>query len=187
MSGVLFWGWDIAGFSEELPSAELYLRSTAMATFCPIMQYHSEYTPAGAPSKDRTPWNIQAHTGDERVIAVYRWFAHLRMQLLPYIRTEAAHCAATGEPLMRPLLLDNPDDPIAWQMTDQYCFGRDLLVAPVIEPGATQRKLYLPRGEWRDLWDGSISAGGQWIVVEAPLNRIPVFVRADAAFQLPLL
>jgi alpha-glucosidase len=57
----------------------------------------------------------------------------------------------------------------------------------VIEPGATQRKLYLPRGEWRDLWDGNTSAGGQWIVVDAPLNRIPVFVRADTAFQLPVL
>jgi alpha-glucosidase len=109
------------------------------------------------------------------------------MQLLPYIRTEAAHCAATGEPLMRPLLLDNPDDPITWQIADQYYFGRDLLVAPVIEPGVTQRKLYLPRGEWRDLWDGSISAGGQWIVVEAPINRIPVFVRANAAFHLLVL
>ena len=72
LSGVLFWGWDIAGFSEALPSAELYLRATAMAAFCPIMQYHSEYRAPGTPSKDRTPWHIQARSGDERVIPIYR-------------------------------------------------------------------------------------------------------------------
>ena len=185
MSGVVFWGWDIAGFSEALPSAELYLRATAMATFCPIMQYHSEYTPPGAPSKDRTPWNIQAHTGDTRVIPLYRAFAQLRMRLLPYICAEAAHSAAMGEPLLRPLLLDNADDATVWQIADQYRFGRDLLVAPVVEEGATMRRLYLPRGDWHDLWGNTIYTGGQWITVDAPLDRIPVFVQAGAAFHLP--
>ncbi|MBK8048751.1 MAG: hypothetical protein IPK16_17480 [Anaerolineales bacterium] len=66
LGGILFWGWDIAGFSQALPTAELYLRATAMAAFCPIMQYHSEYTPPGEPSKDRTPWRVQEHSGDER-------------------------------------------------------------------------------------------------------------------------
>ena len=180
MSGVVFWGWDIAGFSEDLPSAELYLRATAMATFCPIMQYHSEYTPPGAPSKDRTPWNIQAHTGDERVLPLYRHFAKLRMRLLPYIRAEAAWSAASGEPLLRPLLLDTPDDPVVWRIDDQFGFGRDLLVAPVVEEGATTRRLYLPRGEWRDFWGDAVYAGGQWIEVDAPWDRISVFVRAGA-------
>jgi len=177
---VVFWGWDIAGFSEELPSAELYLRATAMAAFCPIMQYHSEYTPPGAPSKDRTPWNIQADTGDERVIPLYRHFAKLRMQLLPYIRAEAAWSAASGEPLLRPLLLDSPDEPVAWQIDDQFRFGRDLLVAPVVEEGATTRRLYLPRGEWRDFWDHTSYTGSQWIEIDAPWDRIPVFARAEA-------
>jgi len=180
MSGVVFWGWDIAGFSEELPSAELYLRATAMAAFCPIMQYHSEYTPPGAPSKDRTPWNIQAHTGDERVISLYRRFAKLRAELLPYIRAEAAWSAASGEPLLRPLLLDSPDEPVVWGITDQFRFGRDLLVAPVVEEGATSRRLYLPRGEWRDFWGDTSHTGGQWIEVDAPWDRIPVFVQAGA-------
>ncbi len=184
MSGVIFWGWDIAGFSETLPSAELYLRATAMATFCPIMQYHSEYTPPGEPSNDRTPWNIAAHTGNPQVIPIYRAFAKLRMRLLPYIRAEAAYCAARGEPLLRPLLLDNPDDAVAWRINDQFRFGRYLLVAPVVEADATTRRLYLPAGNWRDLWDGTQVAGAGWVTVHAPIERIPVFICADSDFAL---
>ena len=106
------------------------------------------------------------------------------MQLLPYIRDEAAHSAATGEPLLRPLLLDNADDPVAWQITDQYRFGRDLLVAPVVEEGATTRRLYVPRGDWHDFWDGTAYTGSQWLVVDAPLDRIPVLVRTGAKLNL---
>ena len=186
LSGVPFWGWDIAGFSEALPSAELYLRATAMAAFCPIMQYHSEYTPPGEPSKDRTPWRIQEHSGDGRVIPLARHFARLRMALLPYLLREAAHSAATGEPMLRALLLDHPGDPACWRLADQYRLGRDLLVAPVVEEGAAARRLYLPRGAWYDLRGGAALEGGRWLEVAAPLERIPVFARAGAILPLHL-
>jgi alpha-D-xyloside xylohydrolase len=186
LSGVAFWAWDLAGFSDDLPSAELYLRSTAMAALCPLMQYHSEYTPPGAPSKDRTPWRIQEHSGDERVIPLYRHFAWLRINLLPYLLREAAHAVASGEPLMRALLLDHPGDQLTWQIADQYRLGRDLLVAPVVEEGATTRRLYLPAGQWHDLWSGQAYAGAQWVEVAAPLDRIPAFVRAGALIPLNL-
>jgi alpha-glucosidase (family GH31 glycosyl hydrolase) len=182
LSGIPFLGWDIAGFSGEIPSAELYLRSTAMAAFCPMMQYHSDYNHHRTPIRDRTPWNIAERTGTPEVIDIYRKYAHLRMQLLPYIEAEAAHCAQTGEPLMRPLLLDWPEDPKAWQITDQYCFGRALLVAPVVQPGQTERHLFLPSGQWRDLWDGQILQGGRWITRAAPLHLIPVYQRLDRDF-----
>jgi alpha-glucosidase (family GH31 glycosyl hydrolase) len=184
LSGVLFWGWDIAGFSEALPSAELYLRATAMAAFCPIMQYHSEYRAPGEPSKDRTPWHIQARSGDERVVPIYRRFAKLRMKLIPYLVREAAACVANGEPLLRPLLLDNPDDPTAWQIADQYRLGRDLLVAPVLEEGATTRRLYLPAGSWRDFWNGAQQEGPAWLEVAVPIDHIPLFVRGEADIGL---
>jgi alpha-glucosidase (family GH31 glycosyl hydrolase) len=186
MSGVIFWGWDIAGFSEALPSAELYLRAFAMAAFCPIMQYHSEYTAPGEPSKDRSPWRVQEHTGDTRVIPLARFFARLRMNLLPYLVCEAAHAAASGQPLMRPLPLDDPDDPESWRIQDQYRLGRDLLVAPVVEEGATSRRLYLPRGAWHDLWSGAKLEGGRWIEVDAPFEHIPAFVRSGAILPLNL-
>jgi alpha-glucosidase (family GH31 glycosyl hydrolase) len=185
VSGVIFWGWDIAGFSDALPSAELYLRSAAMAAFCPIMQYHSEYNPSG-PSRDRTPWNIAAHTGDERAISLFRHFARVRMNLMPYIAREAEHAAAHGTPLMRPLLLDHPDDPVAWTITDQYRFGRSLLVAPVVEEGATTRTLYLPKGIWIDIWSGARHGGERWITVDAPWDRIPVFAAAGSVIPLRL-
>ena len=84
-SGIFFWGWDLAGFSGEIPDAELYLRSAAMAAFCPIMQYHSEFNHHRVPSRDRTPWNIAERTGDPRVLPTYRAFARLREALVPYL------------------------------------------------------------------------------------------------------
>jgi alpha-glucosidase (family GH31 glycosyl hydrolase) len=182
LSGIPFWGWDIAGFSGEIPTAELYLRSTAMAAFCPVMQYHSDFNHHREPKRDRTPWNIAERTGEPAVLNIYRRYAKLRMQLLPYIEAEAAHCAASGEPLMRPLLLDWPEDPEAWQISDQYSFGRALLVAPVIQPGHTERRLYLPAGEWQDLWTGENLTGGQWITRPAPIDIIPVYRRLDRDF-----
>jgi alpha-glucosidase (family GH31 glycosyl hydrolase) len=179
LSGVPFWGWDIAGFSGEIPSAELYLRSTAMAAFCPIMQYHSELSPELGTLRDRTPWNIAERTNTPEVVAIYRNHAHLRQKLLPYIQAEAAYCAETGEPMMRPLLLDWPDIPEIWDIADQYCFGRSLLVAPVVEPGVEERSLYLPPGEWQDLWDGTLLEGGRWIKRPAPISLIPVYLRKD--------
>ena len=187
LSGIPFWGWDIAGFSGEIPSAELYLRAAAMAAFCPIMQYHSEFNDHRKPLRDRTPWNIAERTGHPEVIDMYRGYVKTRMQLLPYITAEARYCSKTGEPLMRPLFLDWPADPQAWQISNQYCFGRALMVAPVLEPGATTRLLYLPEGKWQEFWTDAKYSGAQWITVPAPLGQIPVFKRLDSAWQSPLL
>src|SRR6185436_5546113 len=124
VSGIPFWGWDIGGFSGEIPSAELYLRATAMATFCPIMQYHAEYNNHQLPSRDRTPWNIQDRTGDEAVIRTYRFYANVRMNLMPYLISEARHCVDTGQPMMRALALAYPNDPTCAQFPYEYQFGR---------------------------------------------------------------
>ena len=69
---------------------------------------------------------------------------------------------------------------MVWRIDDQFRFGRDLLIAPVVEEGATTRRLYLPRGEWRDFWGQTSYTGGQWIEVDAPWDRIPVFVQVGA-------
>jgi 1,3-alpha-isomaltosidase len=128
--GIFFWGWDIAGFSGELPSAELYMRSTATACFAPIMQYHSEYHQR-TPSRDRTPWNVAEQTGDPRVLDVYRRFAHLRMRLQPYLQAQARLSVATGRPLMRALFFEVDDDERIWDFEHQYFLVDALLVAPV--------------------------------------------------------
>lgn len=177
ISGIPFWGWDIGGFSGEVPSAELYLRSAAMAMFSPIMQFHSEYNGHRLPLRDRTPWNIAERNDDASVLDIYRKFVDHRYSIMAYILEEARHCAATGEPMMRPLFIDHPDDATAWHVEDQYYFGRSILVAPIFTEGATHRKVYLPKGDWKDHWSGKEIQGEQWIEVDAGLDTIPAYER----------
>jgi alpha-glucosidase (family GH31 glycosyl hydrolase) len=184
VSGIPFWGWDIGGFSGEIPSAELYLRATAMAAFCPIMQYHAEYNSHQLPRRDRTPWNIQDRTGDEAVIRTYRFYANLRLNLMPYLITEARHCVETGQPMMRALALAYPDDLTCADFPYQYLFGRDLLVTPVVEEGATEYPVYLPDGTWYDLWTGARLRGQQVVQPQTPIHVIPVYVKEGAHIPL---
>ncbi|MFC6651678.1 hypothetical protein [Paenibacillus rhizoplanae] len=110
----------------------------------------------------------------------------MRERLKPYIRglMEAAH--EKGTPPMRPLFYDFPQDPAAWDIEDQYMFGPDLLVAPVLAEGERARKVYLPSGsEWTHVYTGTAYAGGQAIMIDAPLTQIPLFVRDGAV--LPVL
>ncbi len=182
MSGVIFWGWDLGGFSGEVPSAELYVRSAAMACFCPIMQYHAESKAEF--NQDRTPWNIAERSGDERALTGYRFYANLRMSLMPYLRREAAWCVAEKQPLLRAMLLDFQDDSRAAPLWDQYMFGRDLLVAPIIREGEVARQVYLPEGRWWHLFHNRWYEGGETHRVDAPFEEIPVFLRAGAVLPL---
>lgn len=186
-SGIFFWGWDIGGFSGELPSAELYLRGAAMATFCPIMQFHSEYNHHRMPSNDRSPWNIAEQTGNPEVLTIFRDFAAVRKRLLPYLSAEGEIAIKTGRPLMAGLFFDYAQDDSIWDAPYQYMLGRDLLVAPVVKEGATSIRVYLPEGDWVDFWDRKKWTGKQWIDVDTPINRIPVFIRADAPVDVHTL
>jgi alpha-glucosidase (family GH31 glycosyl hydrolase) len=181
--GIFFWGWDLAGFSGELPTAELYMRSAAAACFAPIMQYHSEYHHR-KPSRDRTPWNVAEQTGDARVLDVYRRFARLRMRLQPYLRAQARQAVFVGKPMMRALFFEIDDDARIWEFPHEYFLGDDLIVAPVIAPGAEEQRLYLPRGEWIDPWNGDELVGPTVVTRPAPLDRIPVLVSASCASTL---
>jgi alpha-glucosidase (family GH31 glycosyl hydrolase) len=186
--GVSFWGWDIGGFSGEIPGAELYLRAAAMACFCPIMQYHSEFNHHRTPCRDRTPWNVAERTGDERVVGGYRLLARLRMRLVPYLVRQARITVETGRPLMRALFFDHGADARIWDFPTEYLLGDDLLVCPVVQPGVQRATCYVPAGRWVDLWDGSRVDGGEVVQVDAPVDRIPVFLRREAAaLRLELL
>jgi 1,3-alpha-isomaltosidase len=179
-SGIVYWGWDIGGFSGPLPSAELYLRSTATACFAPIMQYHSEFNHHREPSRDRTPWNVAEQSDDPAVLDVFRRFAHLRDRLVPYLVAQAAETIATGRPLMQALPLAYPHDDQSWTYEMQYLLGADLLVCPVTEEGATSRRCYLPAGDWVDVWNGATTAGPAFVDRDVPLDVIPVWCRKEA-------
>ncbi|MFY9381450.1 MAG: TIM-barrel domain-containing protein [Limnochordia bacterium] len=193
ISGIPFWSFDVGGFAGDFPSAELYLRSVAMAAFCPVMQWHSEprhgqfyHTGRERWINDRSPWNLASLYKDESIISIYRLYANLHMNLMPYIYQEAKHCAASSRPLMAHMVVDFPEDEKAWTVHDQYMFGRDLLVAPITEEGAVRREIYLPEGLWHDLFLGGTIEGGRTIEYDCPMERIPVFVRDGAVLAVNL-
>jgi 1,3-alpha-isomaltosidase len=155
VSGVVYWGWDHGGFSGEVPTAELYLRTAAQACMSPIMQYHAEYNHHREPNRDRTPWNIAERSGDDRVIPIYRRFAVLRDRLVEELDDQARRGLERGLPLMRPLCLAWPeDDQQIWRWPRQYLLGDDLLVAPVTDPDVDSWPVYIPGDRWVDPWTG---------------------------------
>lgn len=178
--GIVYWGWDIGGFSGEVPSGELYLRSAQAATFVPIMQYHSEFNHHRKPSRDRTPWNIAERNDDERVLPVFRRYAKLRERLIPYLSEQSAFTVASSTPLMRPLFFDHPHDESVWSYPQQWMLGNDILVSPVTEPGAQSWDTYIPEGEWVDAWTGESCVGAQVVSRLVPIEEIPVYVSASS-------
>ena len=176
ISGVPFWGWDLAGFTGSFPTSELYKRSTMMSAFAPIMQFHSEKSDP-APSEERSPWNVQERTGDSTIVPHFSYYVNTRMNLLPYIYSEAMQCSNDGTPLMRAMLIDFPDDPNVYSLDEQYMFGRNILVAPVMNEGQTIKEVYLPEGEWIDLFHNALTAGGGSKSYYCDVDSIPVYVR----------
>jgi len=148
------------------------------------MQWHAEprngqfyATHEAGFNNDRSPWNLAAQLGDPEILTIATRFALLRQALRPYLTKEARHCAKTGRPMMAHLCVDFPDDEQALACEDAYMLGRKLLVAPVTQPGAVEREVYLPRGRWRGRFTGEILTGGLTVHVNCPLDSIPVFER----------
>ena len=170
LSGVPYWGSDVGGFFHAVPeTGELYARWFQLGAFCPVFRSH------GWVWREHVPW---AH-GPE-VEAICRGYAELRYRLLPYTYTLAWQARTLGLPLMRPLVLNYPDDPRVWQLGHEFLWGDDLLVAPVTREGATAWPVYLPAGAWYDFWTGARHEGPGGVSVEAPLDRLPLLVRGGA-------
>ena len=175
LSGMPLWTADLGGYLgvADTPNARLLERWTEYAAFSPLMEVMS--------SKNIGPWDFDANgpPGSHEALDIYRKYAVLHMSLFPYRYAAAQEAAKTGMPLMRALVLNYQDDPHARATKDEYLFGPDFLVAPVIDAG-TQRAVYLPAGDWIDYWTGKPTAGAQTIVADAPVDSIPVWVRAGA-------
>jgi alpha-glucosidase (family GH31 glycosyl hydrolase) len=170
-SGFSNWSHDVGGYLGERLVArcpkELLLRWVQFGCFTPLMQAHGRFPQ-------------EAWTYDDETLRVYREHVLLHERLVPYVRAAAATAARCGLPIVRPLFLSEPSDERGWALADQYGYGPALWVAPVLERGAREREVSLPRGDWIDHWTGARVAGGGEILAPAPLGRIPVYVRAGS-------
>jgi alpha-D-xyloside xylohydrolase len=198
-SGMPYWDTDIAGFfSPLIPSTyhaahtplvdpsdarenvgnyedypELFVRWFQWGVFQPVMRAHGE-------RQHNEVWAYGSQA--EPILEKY---LRLRYQLMPYIYSLGYHSYQTGAPYMRALFMDFPDDPKVAGIGDEYMFGPAFLVAPVSEQGATRRKVYLPAGsDWYNYWTNERLKGGQTIEASAPIDTIPLFVRAGSILPL---
>jgi alpha-glucosidase len=173
LSGVPFVGCDVGGFSAN-PTGELVARWIQLGAFTPFFRMHS-----AAGTRDQEPWSFGAEVEE-----ICRRFINLRYRLLPFFYTLFEDAHRTGLPIMRPLVMEYQDDPETYNLSDQVLIGRNLLVAPVTQPGQSHRMVYLPAGDWYDFWTGERFAGGRHIVAAAPLDRLPLFVRAGGVLPM---
>lgn len=167
MSGYSTWGPDIIC---DGPDRELFLRWTEFGALTPVMRDHCWSRPIDSINLFH----------DNGTLALFRKYALLHSALVPYFATYAAEAHRTGMPILRHLALAYPADPHSATAEYEYLLGDSLLVAPVIEPGAVTRKLYLPPGEWLNYWTSERYSGGKDITLAAPLEQIPILVRAGA-------
>ena len=193
LTGIPFWSFDIGGFAGPLPSLDLYRRATQLACFVPVMQWHSEpdggqfreLMPGGEGNNERSPWNLAAAYGVPEFVDEMRFWHNLRMNFLPYLYSTALDCAEASIPMMRPLVYQWPEDPLAWDCEDEFLLGDSLLVAPLLEENTEKRTVYLPEGQWIGLFDRRAAAGGQTVTAGGD-GKLPVFLRAGSGLALRL-
>jgi alpha-glucosidase len=174
LTGIPLWGSDIGGFGFGGEcTGELYARWFEFSAFCPLCRPH------GDQKELREPWQFGA-----QIEAICRKYLQMRYRLLPYIYNAVHDACSTGIPIMRPLVLAYPADPQVLNLTDEYLFGPEILVAPILDEGALERNVYLPQGNWIDYWSDEIYAGPRFIIAKAELNILPLFVRQGAIIPM---
>lgn len=194
-----YWGSDIGGFyPNPEKTGELYTRWFEFGAFCPSFRSHGRTTmtilPWGWNTGERGELEMPSRTAEDslkrnvlpsemhnpQVEPITKKYDELRYQLLPYNYTLAWEARQTGMPFMRSLWLHYPGDATARSMGSEYLWGRDMLIAPVFEKGATSRDVYLPAGDWYDWWTNNRMAGGRTVRREVDLSVMPIYVRAGA-------
>ena len=169
VSGVPFCGTDIGGFSEE-PDGELFTRWIQLGTFSPFMRAHS----AGDTS-EREPWSF-----GEPFTSINKKFIELRYRLMPYLYSVFWEHHRYGFPILRPLVMLEQENISNHFRQDEFAYGDKILVCPILEQGAVSRTVYLPKGEWYNFWSHDLLNGDAEHHIEAPLETMPIFVKAGA-------
>jgi alpha-glucosidase (family GH31 glycosyl hydrolase) len=195
LSGMPYWGTDIGGFVPTKDyTGELFARWFQFAAFNPLFRSH------GRDWRLHTPWGwntgeigypetpgykpAPAEIRDTRIEPICKKYLELRYQLMPYLYSAVKETCETGLPIIRAMWLHYPQEEMAVVRGDQYLFGRDILVAPVVEKGATSRNLYLPAGTWYDFWTKEKMEGGREITRVVDLETIPLYIRAGAVLPI---
>lgn len=171
LSGFSFWSHDMGGFVKSTPE-DLYCR------WLPFGFLTSHTRAHGAPPTE--PWLYDS----KRVQDVFRKSAEMKYRLMPYVYAQAKECTEKGLPMLRALFVEFPDDPGAWRVDDEYLFGSQILVAPLLESGITGRSVYLPEGKWIDYQTEKVYEGG-WHKIEA--GSLPIIMLVRDGSVLPHL
>ena len=170
ISGVAFCGTDVGGFGFDC-SKELLSRWVQVGAFTPLFRNHSSMG-----TRDQEPWAFDKMTED-----INRKYIKLRYSLLPYLYDCMKICEDTGIPVMKPLILNYEADKETYEINDEFLFGDNILVSPVLEQGKDKKMVYLPNGDkWIDFWDNKEYDGGQYIIKDAPIDICPIFVKASS-------
>ena len=170
--GVSWWGMDIGGFANA-PSPENYYRWMQFGAFVPLFRVHGTY------NQEREPWNFGAQAESIATASI-----RLRYRLLPYIYSAAWENHLTGLSIVRPLVIEYPDDPATENLSSEWMFGNSLLVSPVVQSGATHQSVYLPGGNWLDFHHGQHYPGGTSYDVPLTPDEIPLFVKSGSIIPM---
>jgi alpha-glucosidase len=145
-----------------------------LGSMMPFFRAHSK---KGTPARE--PWSF-----GEQYETIIRRYLELRCQMLPYLYSAFAQCTQDGMPVVRPLFMVDPEDDNLHDVNDAFMLGDSILVAPILEPGATQREVYLPKGVWYEFDTGKLSDGARTFTAQAPLERMPIYVRAGRVIPM---
>lgn len=173
MSGVAFTGADVGGFSSDC-TPELLIRWTQVGAFMPYFRNHSVQD-----SIRQEPWVFGEATAE-----IVKKYIKLRYKWLPYLYSLFHESSQTGVPLVRPLVMEYPDDEKTFNISDQFLFGCNVLIAPILRPGVSHRSVYLPQGTWYDYRTKETYEGGKHILIEATLDMLPIFIKEGTILPL---
>lgn len=169
LAGIPWHHSDIGGFSGDHCNGELYTRWMQHGIFSPLARAH------GNDQCPTEPWGF-----DDTTLRITRDFITMRYEFMPYLYSMAFKTWDRGLPVTRPLFFEDPDDELLWNEGDTHFWGDDIIVSPVLEEGQRRKEVYFPEGRWIDYWTGRTYSGGRDYDIYAPLNRIPMFIRAGA-------
>lgn len=173
LSGFAFCGTDVGGFQADT-TAELLIRWLEASLFVPLLRNHAQMG-----TRYQEPWVF-----GQPVLNLYRKYLQLRYRLIPFLYDQLRASSQSGLPVVRPLVLNYPDDPHVANLNDEYMVGDNVLVAPVVTQGSQERIVYFPSGCWHDFWSGQVYQGQTSQIIDAPLDHLPIFVRDNQILPL---